>query len=167
MKFQNKNQESKTKNLKPNLEWTALEFESYPKNRTWLLVSGTIAVSLSLWAIFNKNFLFLLLIGLAYFSLAVFAFKQPRQIRFAITPSGIMIDKTLYLFKDLKSFWIFEQGPQIKELSLVSRKTLMPYIKVPLGQQNPAVVRQKLIKYLPEKRQEESLIDNLARYFRY
>lgn len=160
MKFQN--QKPRT-----DLEWTAPEFEHYPKERGWLVMAGVIAVGFGLWAIFNQDFIFLLLIGLAYFSLAVFAFKKPRLIRFAITPQGVKVDKTLYLFDDLKSFWIFEQSAEKKELSLASQKTLMPYIKIPLGQQNPAAVRQKLIKYLPEKQQAESLIENLARYFRY
>ena len=108
-----------------------------------------------------------MLIGLSYFSITVFALKKPREINLAITAKGIKIDKTLYEFDNLKSFWIFYEPPQIKELSLRSKKTVMPYIKISLGEQNPVEVRQTLLKYLPERRHKESLVDNLARSLRF
>ena len=43
----------------------------------------------------------------------------------------------------------------------------MPYIKISLGEQNPVKVRQTLLKYLPERKHKESLIDNLARGLRF
>jgi hypothetical protein len=149
------------------LEWTALEFQQYSKNTSWFVVGGLIAFSLFLWAALTKNFLLVILVILGYFTVMAFALKKPRKIRLAITPRGVMIDRVLYRFDNLKSFWIFYDPPELKELSLRSKKTIMPYIKIPLGQQNPVKVRQVLLKYLPERKQEESLIDNLARSLRF
>jgi hypothetical protein len=152
---------------KNHFEWTAPEFEHYRKSKSWFIVTGLIAGGLFLWALFTKNILFALLIGLSYFSIATYALKKPKEIHLAITPRGIKIDQALYEFENLKSFWIFYDPPEIKELSLRSKKTIMPYIKIPLGEQNPVKVRQILIKYLPERRHKESLIDNLARQMRF
>lgn len=149
------------------LEWSAPEFVQYSKNKSWFIVAGLIAAGLFLWALLIKNLLFALLIGLSFFSLVTFALKKPREIRLAITSKGIKIDKTLYSFDNLKSFWIFYEPPEVKELSLRSKKTIMPYIKISLAEQNPAEVRKFLIKYLPERKHKESLIDNLARQLKF
>lgn len=149
------------------LEWSAPEFVQYSKNKSWFIIVGLIAAGLFLWALLIKNLLFALLIGLSFFSLVTFALKKPREIRLAITSKGIKIDKILYSFDNLKSFWIFYEPPEVKELSLRSKKTIMPYIKISLAEQNPAEVRKFLIKYLPERKHKESLIDNLARQLKF
>ncbi len=149
------------------LEWSAPEFVQYSKNKSWFIIVGLITAGLFLWALLIKNLLFALLIGLSFFSLVTFALKKPRKIRLAITSKGIKIDKTLYSFDNLKSFWIFYEPPEVKELSLRSKKTIMPYIKISLAEQNPAEVRKFLIKYLPERKHKESLIDNLARQLKF
>jgi len=153
--------------MKIHLEWITPEFEHQEKNKSWFLISGLIAAGLFLWAIFTKNFLFALLIVLGYFSLSVHAVKKPKEIKVMITPRGVKIDRVLYEYDSLKSFWIFYDPPRTRELSLKSRKRIMPYIKIPLGEMNPVKVRQTLIKYIPERKQDESLIDNLAKNLKY
>ncbi len=153
--------------MKNNLKWTAPEFEYYTKSTSWFVITGGIAGLLLLWALFTKNFIFALLIGLGYFTIIIYGLKRPKNIRLAITPKGVKINQTLYEFENIKSFWIFYNPPEIKELSLRSKKTIMPYIKIPLGEQNPVEVRQALIKYLPERKHKDSLIENMARQFRF
>jgi len=155
------------KKEKNSIEWSAPEFEYYNKNKSWFIVVGAIAAGLFLWAVFTKNFIFALLIGLSYFSVIIFALKKPHNIHLAITPKGLKIDKTLYAFDNLRSFWIFYEPPLIKELSVRSKKMIMPYIKIPLGEQNPVEIRRLLLKYLPEKKHKESLIDNLSRQLKF
>ena len=150
-----------------NIEWTAPEFEQYQKSKSWFIATGIIAGLLFLWALYTKNFIFALMIGLSYFTIIIYATKKPKEIKLAIIPKGIKIEKTLYEFENLKSFWLFYNPPEIKELSLRSKKTIMPYIKLPLGEQNPVEVRNVLIKYLPERKHKESLVDNLARQIRF
>lgn len=153
--------------MKNHLEWTAPEFEYYRKDKSWLITVSLIAAGLLLWALFTKNIIFALLIGLSYFTIIVYGLKKPALVKLAITPKGVKINQTLYEFDNLKSFWIFYQPPRVKEISLRSKKIIMPYIKIPLGEQNPVEVRRILLKYLPEKRHKESLVDNLARNLRF
>jgi len=157
----------KTRKNPDQVKWTALEFEHYQKSKSWFLVLGLIAIGLFVWALWTRNVLFALLIGLSYFSLSVYALKKPRNVSLTISPRGIRVNKTLYDFDSIRSFWIFYEPPHTRELSLRSRKTFVPYIKIPLGEQNPVEVRDFLIKYLPEKKHVESLIDNLAKSLRF
>jgi len=152
---------------KNQIKWSAPEFEYYNKEKSWFVITGIFAIILFLWALFTKNILFVLLIGLGYFSIVAFGLKKPRDIKLAITPKGVQIEKTVYPFDNLKSFWIFYDPDGPKEISLRSKKTVMPYIKIPLGSQNPAEIRKILIKYLPERKHAESLIDNLSRSLKF
>ncbi|MBI2053042.1 MAG: hypothetical protein HYT34_02235, partial [Candidatus Ryanbacteria bacterium] len=67
----------------------------------------------------------------------------------------------------LKSFWVFYTPGGVKELSLKLEKALAPYLRIPLGDANPNEVRTFLLNYLPEKKQEDSLIDALMRYLQF
>ncbi len=149
------------------LKWSAPEFEYYPKNKSWFLVVSLLAAILFIWPLLTKNFIFAILIGLAYFSIIVYGQKKPNEISLAISAEGVKVNKTLYNFDSLKSFWIFYDNYGLKELSLRSKKNIMPYVKVPLGEVNPVDVRRILLQYLPERKHQESFVDNLTRNLRF
>ena len=167
MKELNSKKAFPNKNTSSHIEWQAPEFTYYPKDKSWFAFSAFIALGLTIWAILTHNFLFVLLIILGYFSIIVYALKKPRLLRIALTPKGIKIGKMIYSFENLKSFCIFYRPPLIKELSLRSKKTFLPYIKIPLGEANINEVRKFLSKYLPEKKHRRSLIDDLARSLKF
>ncbi len=174
LKEKNRKQEKQVKkpepikgDIKTHLEWTTPEFEYYKKSKNWFIVTGIIAGILFLIAIFTKNLLFGLLIGISCFLIITYSSKKPSNVKLSISPKGVKINSVLYEFENLRSFWIFYDPPQIKELSLRSKKTVMPYIKVPLGNENPVEIRRILIKYLPERKHKESAIDNLARNLKF
>jgi len=152
------------------LEWTAPEFIKYEKGKRWFILVGLIALSIIIIAVLLKNFLWVVITILIILVVYIYASKEPRKIKFSISGKGIQIDQRIYRFENLKSFWIFYESaspaggpPEIKELSLRSKKMLMPYIKIPLDKQNPAEIRKFLLKFLPERKHRESAIDELAR----
>lgn len=160
--------EAKTKNPIPtNIEWVAPEFTKYKKNKTWFVLPALIALILAITALLLKNFLFLILIALAALAVYTYALKEPRKVKFSISEKGIKIDKNIYKFEDLKSFWIFYDPPEVKELSLRSKKVFIPYIKIPLEDQNPVEIRKLLLKFLPERKHTESVIDAWTRKARF
>ncbi len=142
-----------------DIQWTAPEFEKHEKGPAWFLVVGFFALIFFTIALLMKNFIFAILIMLAVFTIFIYALKTPRQINFKIKGEGITISDKLYPFEDLSSFWIFYEPPRIKELSIKSKKTLTMMIRIPLSNQDPSSIRQALIKFIPEEKQEESLVD--------
>jgi len=81
-----------------------------------------------------------------------------------INPDGIKVDNYFYDYDDLKSFWIFYEAEEgIKVLSLHSKKTFLPHIHIPIGNANPILIREVLVHYLPEIRQELTIIDRLEK----
>jgi len=159
----------KTKNkTNPDIkfQWRALEYEYYIKNKSWFIFWGIFALILSVLAVFQKNYLFLLVVGLGYFCVIMYTIRKPNICNFAITAKGIRINNILYKFSNLKSFCIssFDNG---KEIRFQGKKIFMPEIKIPLKDHNPNKIRKFLIKHLPEKEQEESITENLAKFFKF
>lgn len=153
-----KNKKKKKIFLK-EFEWEAPEFDKKEKTKSWFIVPAIITIILGLFALFSDNFLFLIAIILAFFIFYIYANKEPRIIKFKINERGIEIDEKLHDFDSLRSFWLFYNPPEQKELSFRSRKTLLPYIRIPIANQDPNEIRKFLLKFLPERRHKESLID--------
>lgn len=144
-------------------EWEAWEYEHIPKDRKWFIAGGIVALGLLLFAIITGNFFFAVFVLLASLVVGLYALRPPAVVRCAITPDGVQIGRRIFDFDQLKSFWIFYEVSGIKEVSLESKKTVMPHIRMPLGAMDPTEVRYILITYLPEVRQEESSADIIAR----
>ncbi len=77
----------------------------------------------------------------------------------------VKIDEKNYSFSELKSFWIFEEPEQT--LSVITKKITQSHLSIPLDDQNLKEIRKFLIKFIPEKKQEESLSDVIARKMKF
>jgi len=144
-------------------EWLAPEFIKYEKDRNWFIAGSIILAALLFVSIFTKSYI----MGITFFLIGVVTFiyakKEPKIIQFSLNHRGIRIGNRLYDFEDLKSFWIFYDPPEIKEVCFRSRKLFMTHVRIPLGDEDPTKIREFLKRFLVEKKQEESLADILAR----
>ena len=160
--------ETETQPLMPiNIEWQAPEFEKYEKGKVWFVTAAIIALAVFTAALIMENFIFAFLIILAVFIIFIYALKEPRIVNFKIDSHGITIDKKLYTYQEIISFWIFYDPPHLKELTIKSKKFIAPLIKIPLADQDPVEIRQTLLKFIKEEKEEESLADIFARYLRF
>lgn len=91
------------------------------------------------------------------------AFKSKKPLRWELSAFGLTVDSFPYRYQDLHSFWIEYQPGYCKELSIRSKKWYHPYIKLPLGQENPLKIREFLLQYLPEERHEDTLVELISR----
>ena len=148
----------------PLLAWEAPEFDASPERKRPLLIAGGMLVAGGIIAIALANYFFALFLVVAGVLLASFAYRSPKIVRFALTPHGVVVDSRLYELTGLASFWIAYEPPLFNELRLVSKKTIMPIIRLPLGEMNPLDVREILTRFLPEKQQDDTLIEILSRY---
>ncbi len=162
-----KTQENNKENTLINIEWQAPEFEKHPKGIGWFIAVGIAALALFTISLLSKDYIFLITIILAVFTVFIYALKEPRSVTFKITGQGITIDDKNYRYSDLISFWIFYDPPETKELSIRSKNWYMPMIGIPLGEQNPVALREILIKFIPEEKQEPSLINIISRALRF
>ena len=149
------------------MSWEAHEYFHHEKGNDWYWWTGLGALILLVLAIYQGSFLFGVLVLVGWFTVVLYAVRPPRNLKFSLAERGVLVEKTLYPWQTLKSFWIFYNPPLHKDLSLESKKMFVPFIKIPLGKMEPQKVREIVIKFLPEVEQEESLIDNLSHLARF
>lgn len=143
----------------PLLTWWAYEYPLKKRGSDWFWALGILTASLFITAILLKNFLFAVLILISGTLLVLFSIRKPRVVTFEIFDTGILIEKHLYLFKDLDAFFIDQAHPE--KLLLQSKRLLVPILALPLENTDPNHVRELMEARLKEKELEESLAVHL------
>lgn len=145
------------------LSWEAPEFEFSMAKSLRLMLFGMLLLAFTVAAAVFKNFPLAALLAIAGGLSIAYAVKAPRTLKLAVTSKGVKAERKLYLFEDLKSFWIFYDPPLTKELSLHSQRALMPMLRLPLGDLDPLRLREILLRFLKEEKHEESLSDVISK----
>jgi len=141
------------------LEWKTPEYIEHEKSADWYWYLALAVVLLLIFAAYQRSFLFGALVIIGWFTIMLYSARSPKVITVSIGEQGIFIEQNLYSWSNIKSFWIFNNK---KEISLELKKTIALHAKIPLGETNPQIAREIILKFVPEKEQEESFIDNLS-----
>jgi len=140
--------------------------EARKPNTPALLIIGLVGIALIAYFAKSGNYLASFLFFLAGATVALSIFKRdknPKTIKCKIKSEGVQVNRDLYPYENLKSFWIFYNPPYHQELSIRSKNSFASHIRIPLGDEDPVKIRELLLKFIPEKRQEEALVDVFAR----
>lgn len=150
------------------ISWEAPEYTHIEHSADWYWAIGIISVSLAIAFIIAQNILLSVIILLGMGSLLYYAKHPPRIISCELSKKGILVDKTLYPWESLESFWVLDghnngqdfHGPK---LLVISKKPIMPHIVIPLDENSLHEVHQAMAHMLPEEHQAEPLHDRLMR----
>lgn len=145
------------------LSWVGVDHSSREKTPEWYWVLAIFVFAFVSIGVVFSNFILSLLAITSGAALALIGSRPPFEVHAAITNEGVVVGGKLYRFEDLQSFWVFYEPPYHKELSLRSKHTFSSHVRVPLGDMNPALVHETLMPFLKEVREEESLVDIIAR----
>jgi len=144
--------------------WSAPEHEKYTVGKRFYTYSTIFLALLVAYALYSNSpimaitFILVGIVGYLYLQ------KEPRIINFSITTEGIVAENEIYEFDNLKSFWIFYNPPQEKLLSLRSKNIFTPYIHIPIGNEDPVQIRQILVDFIPEIKQNHNIVDIAERF---
>lgn len=146
--------------------WETHEFLYQEKTSDWYWAVGIIAISAAVITIIFGNILFALFILIAAFSLALFAAKRPEVIRFEINNTGVLINKTLYPYTTLHSFWVEDNNHYEIQSKVIfkSKRLAMPLLVLPLEEIHPEEIRDFLFDHLPEEEHTEAFSQKVLEY---
>jgi len=120
---------------------------------------------LLLYSLFTFNFLFAVIIIL--FSIILYAQhkKPPLDVSFMLYEDGIKVSSRFYKFKEIESFWIIYEPPQVKNLYLNFKAKFRPVLTIPLEKQNPVKIRRFFLEHIDEDldKEEETFAEILGR----
>jgi hypothetical protein len=149
---------------------TLHEFKSFEEarkpNMPVLLLMGLAGIALIAYFAKSENYLasfLLFLAGITVVLSIVRREKNPKPLVCKIKSQGVQVARELYPYENLKSFWIFYDPPYRQELSIRLRNALASHVRIPLGDEDPVKIRELLLKFIPERKQEEALVDVFAR----
>lgn len=144
-------------------QWRAPEFEVYEKSARWYLAATIFLTALVIYAlVINSPIMAItfILVGIVGY---IHLQHDPEMVTFKITTRGVVAGKDLYPFENIKSFWIFYDPAHTKVISLHTNASMLPFVHIPLGNEDPVEVREILLDYIEEIPQDPSFVDVLER----
>jgi|GEM_PF-1952702 hypothetical protein len=156
------------------LEWQSIDSHPHERSPRWYVIGGIFLIGLASYGLFDGSwtttFLALMLAGIYFIMRRI----EPREIKVQITKMGINIDSVFSSWSQCNDFWILmsetrentkkELIRQIPELHISRSGAFKPETIVFLNEIDPALVREALLQYIPERQgMEERLLDSLAR----
>jgi hypothetical protein len=145
--------------------WEAPEFESYEKSLKWYIFALIFICTMAGWGIvINSPIMSItfILIGIVGY---IQTHRKPRILTFSITTEGVLAGREFYPYENMHSFWIFYDPPHIKAISLHTAANLLPYVHIPLEDEDPVNIREFLLENLAEVEQDHNIIDTIERVF--
>lgn len=146
--------------------WTFPSFVQHERTTGWFVVAGTIAVACIVFAFFDKNYLFPIIILLVGAILFQQTRREPEEVIFSIYGDGIeLLGQNFYPYNEIKNFWILYQPPHAKYVYFRFGVGVRNNLRVPLDSENPLKVREVLSQFLQEDftQETEPTVDALGR----
>lgn len=151
--------------LAKTVEWQTPEYEHFDKDIGWFKAVLIVTVASVILALLFQNFFFALILLLSGFVVMLYGARLPEMINVSLTPKGVRINQNLFPYDRLKSFWISDQHGEgrAKKLILEADRFFLPHVVLPLSPEaDEGLIREYLLRYLPETHHEESFADVLA-----
>ena len=143
-----------------NLNWTAYEYEETKRSTDWFWALGIIVVCSSVASIIFGNYFLGILLILSGLSFAMLAIKKPEEIHYQLNKDGLQIKDQLYLYKEIKSFFVREIGKPV--FFIKSNRIFLPMISIPLEGVSPRIVKNiMLAKNVPEEEMQEHFSEKI------
>ena len=146
-----------------SLKWSAPEYHHYQRSTDWFWAVGIITISTTILAFVFGNALFGVLILLSTTILSFYVTRVPGNVDYEINNRGIMVGKDLQPYLTIEAFWIETREGEPK-IILKSKKSIMPYIVIPLHDDSVDQVAYVLREFLEEKELQEPIAHKVMEY---
>ncbi len=147
------------------ISWNAPSHLYVEKTSDWYWSVGIIALALAVVAFIFGDIISGVLVIVAAGALVLHASHPPHELYCEINDRGIILDKVLYPFLSLDSFWVPHDELPAK-LILKSSKTFMPLIVIYIDENiDPEKVREILLRYIAETEHYEPILKKILEKF--
>lgn len=147
-------------------KWQAHEYVQYERGVRWYIIMVSVMLLAIGVSIYIRNVMMAVTFVLLSILLYVYSRREPREVAFLLTNRSLVAGTLEYDYQGFKSFWVFEPHGSPAYLSIQRNKVYLPYLSIPLGEEDPNVIREYLKQFVPEVKQEEEFTDIIARLFK-
>ena len=149
------------------IEWSASEYISHPKNRSWYIGLGAAAAVMTI-AIFviTHNLLSALVVAMTCMAVGVFAARAPATKRYRLSEVGVHVDDKFFAYANFKSFSVMDEGA-IACIWLRPIRRFMPTVAMYYAPDDEERIAMMLENFLPEEDRQHDLIDRAVKKIRF
>ncbi len=148
---------------KVSLSWEAPEYHHYERSNDWFWAVGLITISVAALAFIYDNALFGILIILSAIILIAYVRREPEMVQYELNQRGVMINNDLHPYLTLESFWMETRSGEPK-LILKSKRSVLPYITIPVHDESADDVADFLREFIEEKEMREPTSHKVMEY---
>jgi uncharacterized membrane protein YdbT with pleckstrin-like domain len=131
----------------PALEWVAPGRPFQKRGRQFYLTALLIMLLVEIILfLFSQYLLMVVVLSLVFVGFALAAIP-PKDFRYRISPEGIMIEDSFFLWKELYDFYFKKEG--VETLHVRTQAYLPGELIITLGSMDKEKVKNALIPYLP------------------
>ncbi len=146
--------------------WVAQEYIHQEKGALWFILFAIIVIGLGAVSIFLMNsWSFAVLLGVIALVVIVYTRRPPRQLTYALTDDGLMIDNTLHKFSAFKSFGVIRDGEEFSVM-LIPVQRFQPGITVYFPEESGEAIVDVLGSRLPMRDLHLDAVDRIVRLLR-
>ncbi|MFA5173159.1 MAG: DUF5673 domain-containing protein [Candidatus Paceibacterota bacterium] len=146
------------------IEWRAPEFEFSSENSSWLWLSVIAALLLVAFSLWQKNFLFALLIILSEVSLFFLANSNREEYDFSLGNEGLKIENRLYPWDSFESFSIDKNEGKRSFIYFLKNNVSIFNFRIPAKTEDIEKIRVFLNNYLAEIEHKSSLFEEISKF---
>lgn len=146
------------------IEWEALEFQNEKKTPDWFWVLWILSISIIIVSVIFGNMSFAILVFISAFALSLQAVQHPKMVNFKMDEKGIIIYNKKYLFQNMDSYWIKEDDEEDSRIIMKSKKAIIPYLIIPIGDTDAEEINDFLEGCLEKKEIEEPPHHKITKY---
>jgi hypothetical protein len=148
------------------ITWHVDTHEHKERSVDWYWTLGFLALGGAALSIFLGNILFGVILLLGGGCIGALAARGPREHAVRIDQKGVVLDGTLYPYKNIESFWIDETRPAEPKLLVSTTGVLHPQLVIPLlASARATAARQYLRRFAKEEEQHMHIGEHLAELF--
>lgn len=163
---------SETIDKTPLLTWQAAEFTKHNHSPLWYLGAAAATVVIILVLILLpgsfgfQEWLSAVVVILMIVAFVLYARRNPRDLEYALTETGILIGGKHYSYSDFHAFAVLPYHGQMS-IELDPLKRFMPRISLPASEQNLQQIEEVLSTRLPKSERKPDPIDKLTHYLKF
>jgi hypothetical protein len=155
-------------NENKTISWKASEFKHYPKTTGWYLALVCITLLVMAFFIIVESDIFAAIsLGIIAILIIIFSRQLPMRVEIELNTKGVKFGSLFYPYKQLKYFWVVH-NPRHQTVNLETTAMVNSMVILELDGQDPDVVRDYLLKYLPEHSEiEETFGQKIMHKFKF
>ncbi|MBU0637177.1 hypothetical protein KKH16_03155 [Patescibacteria group bacterium] len=149
--------------------WKISEYQKHNRGKKWYIMASIISLSFIIYSFFTSNFLFAVIIIIVTLVIVINDGQNPNKLIFSLTDEGIAVGKSFYDYDEIKHFAIiYKPKQEIKNIYFEFKNVVKTRLSIPLENMNPLLIRENLLKYLPEdlERTDQPLSEALTKLFK-